>query len=83
VKKSENPAPEGRQKLCPNKRLLNPPQTIADDDSGLLKATPILQQWADRAEKGQLSQKETKLDSEFIQHIFGDAPNSLGKEREH
>ena len=48
-------------------------KAIRDDDPGYAKAKPILQQWADRADKGQLSQKETALDSEFIQHIFGEA----------
>src|SRR5260221_3982472 len=48
-------------------------RAIHDDDTGFLKAKPILQQWADRADKGHLSQKETSLDSEFIQHIFGEA----------
>src|SRR5205814_2329421 len=48
-------------------------KAIHDDDPGLHKARPVLTRWADRADAGHLTQKETSLDAEFLQHIFGDA----------
>lgn len=37
------------------------------------KAFAILNNWADLAENGHLNQKETALDAEFLEKIFGDA----------
>jgi hypothetical protein len=41
----------------------------------LERASAALRQWADMAQAGQLRQKETSLDSEFLQKIFGEALN--------
>jgi hypothetical protein len=43
------------------------------DGSDLEKAQIVLKQWADLAEAGHLGQKETALDAEFLEKIFGDA----------
>ncbi len=41
----------------------------------LERATAALNQWADAAADGHLKQKETSLDAEFLQKIFGEALN--------
>lgn len=41
----------------------------ADQD----RAQQVLLQWADLAERGQLTHKETALDADFLEKIFGDA----------
>jgi len=38
-----------------------------------VRAHQILRHWADLADQGHLNQKETSLDSEFLEKIFGDA----------
>jgi hypothetical protein len=45
----------------------------AIDGQDLEKARMLLNQWADLAEAGHLNQKETSLDAEFLEKIFGDA----------
>src|SRR5436190_24032004 len=37
------------------------------------RAQQILQQWADLADRGQLTHKETALDADFLEKVFGDA----------
>lgn len=37
------------------------------------KARTILKNWADLADRGQLNHKETALDAEFLEKVFGDA----------
>ncbi len=39
----------------------------------LERISAVLSRWADAAEKGHLQQKETSLDAEFLQTIFGEA----------
>lgn len=55
------------------------------------KAHRILRHWADLADQGHLNQKETALDAEFLEKIFGDAlgyrsvsedPNNYHRERQ-
>lgn len=44
-----------------------------EENSPEARAWEILKHWADLAEQGHLGQKETSLDSEFLEKIFGDA----------
>src|SRR5437870_10997524 len=37
------------------------------------RAAQILRHWADLADKGHLNHKETALDAEFLEKVFGDA----------
>src|SRR4051812_15685551 len=37
------------------------------------RAFQILQQWADLSDRGQLTHKETALDADFLEKVFGDA----------
>ncbi len=43
------------------------------DNSDEARAWEKLKAWADLAEKGHLAQKETALDAEFLEKVFGDA----------
>lgn len=43
------------------------------DESEFAKACAVLRGWADLAERGHLQQRETQLDAEFLEKIFGDA----------
>lgn len=45
------------------------------DPIELERASVILKQWADAAREGHLDKKETTLDGEFLQKIFGEALN--------
>jgi len=45
------------------------------DPAELERASAALKQWADAALEGHLDQKETTLDGEFLQKIFGEALN--------
>ena len=56
------------------------------------RAHKILLQWADLADRGQLNHKETALDADFLEKIFGDAlgyrsvtesPNDYHRERQY
>jgi len=56
------------------------------------RAHKILLQWADLADRGQLKHKETALDADFLEKIFGDAlgyrsvtesPNDYHRERQY
>jgi hypothetical protein len=48
-------------------------RSVPDDNPAFQKAKQILRWWADLADKGHLAQKETKLDADFLQKIFGEA----------
>jgi len=61
------------------------------DDDRLQNGISVLQRWADLAAQGALQQKETSLDAEFLQIIFGqalgyktrtDSPNAYNMERQ-
>ena len=45
------------------------------DAGELARASSALKQWADAAREGHLDQKETTLDGDFLQKIFGEALN--------
>src|ERR1700728_1602037 len=43
------------------------------EPAALEKVTAVLGRWADAADAGRLDEKETELDAEFLQTIFGEA----------
>jgi hypothetical protein len=57
------------------RRMLDAEATRAPwvEGSDEAKAWEKLKHWADLAEKGHLGQKETSLDAEFLEKVFGDA----------
>ncbi len=55
------------------KYLADEARDLPVDPAALQRVTVALSRWADAAAEGRLSEKETQLDAEFLQKIFGDA----------
>ena len=69
--------PEANRKRHPRlflpKYLAEEAERLPIPPAELERVTAALKQWADAAVQGHLGQKETTLDAEFLQKIFGEA----------
>ncbi|HZL38302.1 MAG TPA: DNA methyltransferase [Tepidisphaeraceae bacterium] len=70
-----NPYKRKHPRLFLPKYLTEEAQRLMIDPAELERAGAILKQWANAALEGHLTQKETSLDAEFLQKIFGEALN--------
>jgi len=67
--------PKKHPRLFLPKYLAEEADHLSIDPAELERATALLSRWADAAADGHLKQKETSLDAEFLQKIFGEALN--------